>query len=87
MGNEEMEKSQERREGAKNMLNGVGGLNVWWSLVVHPDESRNPLEEKGRKTKKKRQPEREKVLFISLSRKKKKKAGTADPNVVWSVTN
>lgn len=40
MGNEEMEKSQERGEEAKDMLNGVGGLNVWWSLVVHPDESR-----------------------------------------------
>lgn len=38
-GNEEMEKSRERR-GAKDMLDGVGGRNVWGSLVVHPDESR-----------------------------------------------
>lgn len=48
MGNEEMEKSQERGEGAKDMLNGVGGLNVWCSLVVHPEESRkNPWKKRG----------------------------------------
>lgn len=37
MGNEEMEESHERGEGGKDMLNGVGGLDVWWSLAVHPD--------------------------------------------------
>lgn len=49
MGNEEMEKSQEKGRGGKDMLNGVGGLNVWWSSVVHPDEPRkeSPLEEKN----------------------------------------
>lgn len=40
MGNEEMEKSQERGEDGRDMLNGVGGLDVWGSLVAHPDESR-----------------------------------------------
>lgn len=29
------------------MLNGVGGLDVWWSLVAHPDESRKADEKRG----------------------------------------
>lgn len=51
MGSEEVEESQERREGAKDMLNGVRGLNVCWSQVVHPDESRKTLEKKRWKLK------------------------------------
>lgn len=48
MGNEEMEKSQERGEEGKDMLNGVGGLEIWWSLVAHPDESRQaPWKKRG----------------------------------------
>lgn len=45
MGNEEMEKSQERGEEGKDMLNGVGGLEIWWRLVAHPDDK--PLGRKG----------------------------------------
>lgn len=48
MGNEEMEKSQERGEEGKDMLNGVGGLEIWWRLVAHPDESRQaPWKKRG----------------------------------------
>lgn len=31
---------RKRGEDGRDMLNGVGGLDVWWSLVAHPDESR-----------------------------------------------
>lgn len=80
MGNEEMEKSQEKGRGGKDMLNGVGGLNAWWSLVVHPDESRkeSPLEEK-----KWNNDDRKEGKFSFCDEAvKKKKAGTADLNVL-----
>lgn len=38
MRNGEIEQSPERGGGGKDMLNGVGGLRVRWSLVVQPDE-------------------------------------------------
>lgn len=39
---------RERGEDGRDMLNGVGGLDVWWSLVVHPDESRKaPWKKRG----------------------------------------
>lgn len=40
-----------RGEGAKDMVDGVGGLNVWWSLVVHPDECRKKAWKKEQKLK------------------------------------
>lgn len=71
MGNEETEKS---REEAKDMLNGVGGLNVWCSLVVHPDKSRKPPWKKRDEVEIKMARKRE-ILVSMISQGKKKKLG------------